>query len=106
MENNDLIEKILEKINEIRLYKKISIEKISNDISKDKSVTSRILNGKYTLDLITFINICVSIKVSPVDLLECILYPNEKRISFNQKNFESFEEILEKFHDYKNFFNN
>jgi hypothetical protein len=57
MEILNNINNILEKINSIKNTKRIGIEKISSVIGKDKSVTSRILNGKYNLDLMTFINI-------------------------------------------------
>ena len=94
------IDKILEKLNQIRNEKRISIEKISTDIKKDKSVTSRILNGKYNLDLLTYINICISMDVDPVFVLEQVLTPNTKRVPLTNDDINSFEEIIKKINNY------
>lgn len=94
------IDKILEKLNQLRNEKRISIEKISTDIKKDKSVTSRILNGKYNLDLLTYINICISMDVDPVFVLEQVLTPNTKRVPLTNDDINSFEEIIKKINNY------
>lgn len=95
------IDIILEKINSIRTEKKIGIEKIANVIKKDKSVVSRLLNGKYSMDLLDFINICISLEVEPSSLLDSILSPDSKRILLSKDNLKSFENILEIINAYR-----
>ncbi len=94
-------EKILEKINSIRNEKKIGIDKIATDLKKDKSVVSRLLNGKYSLDLIDFINICRSLDVEPSSLLDSILNPGSIRILLSNENLDSFDNILELINSYR-----
>lgn len=94
-------EKILEKINLIRNEKKIGIDKIATDLKKDKSVVSRLLNGKYSLDLIDFINICRSLDVEPSSLLDSILNPGSIRILLSNENLDSFDNILELINSYR-----
>jgi transcriptional regulator with XRE-family HTH domain len=93
--------KILEKINSIRTEKKIGIDKIATDLKKDKSVVSRLLNGKYSLDLVDFINICKSLGVEPSTLLDSILNPGTTRVLLSKENLDSFENILELINSYR-----
>ena len=88
------INNILEKINSIKNAKRIGIEKISSVIGKDKSVTSRILNGKYSLDLMTFINICIALDENPVNVLNESLFPKNKIVSVSHNDVEKFYELV------------
>ena len=92
LSNTDVI---LEKLNIVKSYKRIGIEKISSYIGKDKSVTSRILNGKYNLDLITFVNICYALDENPVIVLNDCLTPNNKIISVSNNDANKFDEFVE-----------
>lgn len=94
-------DKILEKINLIRAEKKIGIDKIATDIKKDKSVVSRLLNGKYSLDFVDFINICRSLEVEPSTLLDSILNPGTTRVLLSKENFDSFDNIMELLNSYR-----
>ena len=85
---------ILERLNTIRHLKKIGIEKISSYIDKDKSVTSRILNGKYSLDLITFINICYSLDENPVVVLNDCISPNNKIITISGEDVNKLADVM------------
>lgn len=87
------IDKILEKINLIKSTKKIGIEQISTFIGKDKSVTSRILNGKYNLDLLTFINLCYALDENPVLVLNECLSPKNKIVSISENDANKFDEL-------------
>lgn len=93
-------DKILEKLNLIKSSKKIGIEQISSIIGKDKSVTSRILNGKYNLDLITFINICYALNEDPVLILNECLSPDNKIVSISKKDAYVFDEMVEMLNKY------
>ena len=84
---------ILSKLNDIRINKKISLEQLSNDIGKDKSVTSRLLNGKYNMDLETYINICKVLDVDPAQVIDEVINPKLKRIALDEKDIQSFNEI-------------
>ena len=87
------IDKILEKINLIKSTKKIGIEQIYTFIGKDKSVTSRILNGKYNLDLLTFINLCYALDENPVLVLNECLSPKNKIVSISENDANKFDEL-------------
>ena len=84
---------ILEKINYIKNSKRISIERISSIIGKDKSVTSRILNGKYNLDLITFVNICCALEENPVKILNEALFPDNKIVLLSEDDIKKFDDV-------------
>ena len=88
------IDKILENLNKIRNSKKIGIEHISTYINKDKSVTSRILSGKYNLDLMTFINICYALEENPVNVLNECLNPEKKIIMVSDEDTGKFNELV------------
>lgn len=100
MEILNNINNILEKINSIKNTKRIGIEKISSVIGKDKSVTSRILNGKYNLDLMTFINICSALDENPVNVLNECLFPKNKIVSVSLNDVEKFDELVNVIRNY------
>ena len=92
---------ILEIINKSKNEKRISLDEISSKIGKDKSVTSRILNGKYNLDLETFVNICLCLDLDPSSVLDNVLRPGVKRIPITEDNIKAFEDIISLIKDYE-----